>query len=355
LERTKAIYAVLIVIIIALSAVSVYEYTVIDELSKKKIDVVTLELGWTAYGRDANFYVSVDKGFYEEEGISMRVFRGYGHVQTAVDVAEGKYTFGISDIQQVILAREREAKVVAVGMMEGLGAEGLATLKETNIREPKDLERDDVVLGLSPGSAFNDIVPVFCELNGVDYDKLNIVSQSPGTVIASLFEGQIQGTHNYITSTNVTLAVTANETGKEVHTLWFNDYGIDTYKKMVICKETLIEENLDLVTRFLRATYKGVIYTHEHPDEAIEIFTKYITEQATGKGLVIAKLSLKAQIWTWDQEMTRLGNNKILYGWPLESKLESSRDLYCDIQNISRSDMPIDVIFIDKALPTEAP
>ncbi len=59
-------------------------------------------------------------------------------------------------------------------------------------------------------------------------------------------------------------------------TLWDpEDYGVPSMGLTYITRQVMVEENPDVVKRFLKATLKGVQYAVDHREEALDIVMKY--------------------------------------------------------------------------------
>ena len=53
------------------------------------------------------------------------------------------------------------------------------------------------------------------------------------------------------------------------------DYGFNAYAHSIIARDDVIEENPELVRKFLKAAYRGWDFTLKNPEEAIAILAKY--------------------------------------------------------------------------------
>jgi len=58
--------------------------------------------------------------------------------------------------------------------------------------------------------------------------------------------------------------------GHDVNMIFMSDYGILEYPNAIFTAEQMIEENSDVIERFVRATLKGYQYAIENPDEVVE-------------------------------------------------------------------------------------
>jgi ABC-type nitrate/sulfonate/bicarbonate transport system substrate-binding protein len=70
-------------------------------------------------------------------------------------------------------------------------------------------------------------------------------------------------------------AVQARLDGHEVNEIFLGDYGILMYVNPIFTTGQLIQEQPDLVERFVRATLKGYQYAVEHPDEMADLAAQY--------------------------------------------------------------------------------
>lgn len=63
---------------------------------------VTLRLDFVPSGYHGPFYVALDKGYYREEGLEVRIGRGFGSTDTIKRVSTGADTFGFADLYTAI-------------------------------------------------------------------------------------------------------------------------------------------------------------------------------------------------------------------------------------------------------------
>src|ERR671931_117550 len=60
-------------------------------------EAVTFTLNWVPYGEHAPFYYGIQKGYYDDEGIDLRIEPGSGSGTTIKSVAQGQTMFGWAD------------------------------------------------------------------------------------------------------------------------------------------------------------------------------------------------------------------------------------------------------------------
>ena len=89
--------------------------------------------------------------------------------------------------------------------------------------------------------------------------------------VTPLITGQIDAHMVYRTGTGLAF----DETGYDLNVIWVNDYGIRSYADTIVITEKLLQQNPELVERFLRETVKGWRYAIENPDEAVDMTLHY--------------------------------------------------------------------------------
>ena len=62
----------------------------------------------------------------------------------------------------------------------------------------------------------------------------------------------------------------------ELDYIKFSDYGIDNLSSSLVASTHFINQHPDLVKGFVKATQKGIAFMIEHPDQAADIFYKYV-------------------------------------------------------------------------------
>ena len=126
-------------------------------------------------GFHAPFYVALDKGFFTEEGLTVKISRGYGSGDTVLKLAAGQYDIGLAAIGSLITARANENAAVK-GIMLYLTRDMLTiwVRDEGKITSPKDLEGK--TLSTTPGNGHFVMFPAFAKGVGFDASKVKWVT-----------------------------------------------------------------------------------------------------------------------------------------------------------------------------------
>jgi NitT/TauT family transport system substrate-binding protein len=240
----------------------------------RKPDHVKFMMDWAIGGKYSPYFVASEKGWYRDEGIDIEIMRGYGPSGAAVD--QGKATFGLAAVANAALVRSKGGDVKIIGMILNDQITGFASLAETGIKTPKDMEGRTVATTVKSSAVL--MLPIFAKVNGIDLNKIKIVYLDGSVLVPALLKKEVELSSLFKTALWEVLVSIARKKGIKVSLLAFSDWGLDMYDTSIVAKEKLLKENPDLVKRFLRATYKGLNYSIAHSDEAIGILKKYHPE-----------------------------------------------------------------------------
>lgn len=230
-------------------------------------------LDYTPGGEHSAYALALDKGFFEEEGLSVTLREGTGSADAVKLVGNGTAELGNAQASAMILGVAQGAPVKAVANF--LPSSGFildwVRGRTPDLESPKDLEGKSI--GLELGDPDTGIFPVFLAINGVDSTKVEKVIANDTRV--ALLRGKIDVR---IGQQESLPEVEALDPSLEHGVLLFSDWGIDLMAHCIIANETFLEENPEVARGFVRAVQRGWEYALENPDEAIDVFMKVFPE-----------------------------------------------------------------------------
>ena len=237
---------------------------------------ITARMSWVMQGRYAPYFVALEKGWYAEEGLSVSIYRGFGSNATITSVSEGKDQFGEAGFGsvQTALTKGSNVKIVAIEYKKSLV--GLAFFERSGINNPKDLEGKKIAL--APFDTTFTLWDAFANANGIDTSKVEIVNVSTDLYLTSLFEGTVDVIGSFGDAFPKYQLIAAGQGQPELAWMGFADWGLNAYDQAIIVNSEFMNDNPDVVRRFLRASFKGIQYAKENPEEALSILKKYNPE-----------------------------------------------------------------------------
>ncbi|SEA98626.1 ABC transporter substrate-binding protein [Rubrimonas cliftonensis] len=241
-------------------------------------DVVSFQTDWIPSGEHAAYYGAWEKGIYAEHGIDITITRGYGSGDTVTKLAAGGFDFGVADIGAVLTAKARQGvPVTVISTLYTHSPHSLFVLKSSGITDFSGL--DGKRIGITPGNSHKVYFPYIAEQSGTDASTIRWVNMDGGAMAVQLIAKNIDAApfyamHHYFQNK------AAMKAGEEIVVLPFVDAGFAIYAAGLITSDDLIEENPDLVRRFLAATMQAWEWARENPEEACELHVKRIPEVA---------------------------------------------------------------------------
>lgn len=228
---------------------------------------IRFTLDWAYQGPQAPFLLAYYKGFFAEEGLSVTIDRGYGSAKVVSDVAAGVFDIGFGDTNTLIefIARNPGAKVRLVAIIHVKAPLSVVTLRDTGIKSPRDLEGKR--LGAPAGDAARRIFPAFAEVVGIDPEKITWVTMDIPLREPMLARRDVDAVTGFFYTVVINLlALNISET--DIVVFKYADY-MPLVGNGIIVNTDFLERHPDAVRRFIRAVIRGIKYTIQNPDEAI--------------------------------------------------------------------------------------
>jgi ABC-type nitrate/sulfonate/bicarbonate transport system substrate-binding protein len=227
-------------------------------------DEVTIKTAWVHTVEWSGFYAAQEKGYYADENLKVNLVPGRG--EPIEEVASGEIEFGTSTGTGLVLARKAGEPVKAVATVMRQSPLVVLSLADSGITRPEDLAGKTVSVASPDLSTGWDVqLLTLLEEAGIDREDVNLVSTGFG--IDPLLTGEIDAM-GFAWSANG--GMEAQLAGHDVNMIFMSDYGILEYPNAIFTTEQMIEENPDVIERFVRATLKGYQYAIENPDEVVE-------------------------------------------------------------------------------------
>jgi NitT/TauT family transport system substrate-binding protein len=121
-------------------------------------DRVILRTNWLFYGSHAIFFLGIDKGFYEQNGIDLVVKQGNGSGNTVRLVANKDTTFAYASGVTMMKVAAQGAPIMSVATIDATGTDAVIVNPDSGIKTFKDLEGKKVLT--TAGAGVNTLFPV---------------------------------------------------------------------------------------------------------------------------------------------------------------------------------------------------
>lgn len=269
----------------------------------KELEKLTFVLDWLPNTNHTGIYTALERGYFEEEGIDLEIIQP---ADTDVNtlVATGQGDIGVSFQEQVTYARtaENPLPIKAIATIIEHNTSGFAAPTEKGIKTPKDFEGK--IYGGWGTELETAFLKALMEKENADFSKLEIID----LVSADFFTNVKKDVDfQWIYYGWDGVAAEVKDFPIDFIKLQDVDPQLDFYTPVLIANEDIINNNPELIKRFLRAATKGYEFAIESPEEAVEDLLKHAPE--TDREIAIASQKYLAEEYKKDSE--RWGEMKL--------------------------------------------
>ncbi|MDK3073001.1 ABC transporter substrate-binding protein [Sedimentitalea sp. JM2-8] len=244
---------------------------VIGALPALAADEVKLQLKWVTQAQFGGYYVALDKGFYEEEGLDVTILPGGPDIAPPQVIAGGGADVVVEWMPAALAAREKGLPLVNIAQPFKSSGMMLTCWSDVGIGKPEDFPGHTLGVWFS-GNEF----PFLSWMNtlGVPTDgsDAGVTVMKQGFNVDPLLQRQADCIST-MTYNEYGQVLDAGVSADELITFKYEDQGVATLEDGLY----VLEENLqdpafvDKMTRFVRASMKGWKYAEENPEEAAGI------------------------------------------------------------------------------------
>ncbi|MDT9700678.1 ABC transporter substrate-binding protein [Streptomyces sp. P17] len=237
--------------------------------------VTTVTVGLIPIVDVAPLYLGQEKGFYEKQGLKLKLTTAQGGAAIVPAVVSGQYQFGFSNMTSLMIAQSNNVPVQAIANgiastgEDGKDFGGLTVKNDSAVKSPKDLEGKKVAVNTLK-NINETAVRESVRKAGGDPDKVQFVELAFDQMPAALDAGQIDAAM----AVEPALATIKSQGGREIASSLV-DVAPDLTVAMYFTSTQYAQENPGLVKKFQDATAESLAYADTHPDEVRQIVTTY--------------------------------------------------------------------------------
>lgn len=282
-------------------------------------DELTIVLDWFPNPDHAGLYAGIDGGDFADEGLTVNPQVPSDPSAALKQVGAGRAELAISYQPTILQARDEGIPVVATGAIVGQPLNSIIAREDRGIRRPRDLEGKKVGW---PGIPINrPFLDTAVRADGGDPSKVDLQSVGFGLTPA-LASGRVDAIIGAYWNIEL-VELEKRDVAANVFRLQEN--GVPNYDELVVvASEKVLEENPDVVRRFLAGLAAGQERAAEDPEFATQAVLNAnpdLEEGVTAEQVDITvplltqegeePLSLEPAAWaefaTWMQENDLLG------------------------------------------------
>ncbi|MFI5376323.1 MAG: ABC transporter substrate-binding protein [Candidatus Rokuibacteriota bacterium] len=314
---------------------------------QKPLRPYTLILDFVPTGEYVPHYTALEKGYYREEGLDVKILRGQGSGDTIKRIAAGQGEVGIADISALIAARANtDVAVKAIALWYRRPPHGIFVRSDSPIKSSKELEGKK--LAISPGNSHQILWPVFEKLSGLKPNSVTWVTMDAASMPPALIRGAVDAVPFFVVH-EARIRKVARQQNADIRVLaaWA-DLGFDVASTSLVAREETIAKDPEGLKAFLRATLKGANYAFrdKHFDEGVGYVVKAHPEVDPEGAVGAAQVGAR---FVYASEVT---SGKMPVGQFDPVQLEKTRDLYTQYLELKRK-VGLEEIYTNDLLPAK--
>ena len=238
-------------------------------------DDVTLQLQWVTQAQFAGYYVALEKGFYEDEGLNVTILPGGPDIAPPQVLAGGGADIMLNWMPSALAAREKGLPVVNIAQPFTGSGLMLTCWKDTGIETVEDFRGKTIGVWF-----FGNEYPFLSWMSqaGIptegEADGVTVLKQGFNVDPLLNREADCISTMTYNEYGQI---LDAGVTPEELVTFKYEDQGVATLEDGIYALEENLDDPafVDKMVRFVRASMEGWRYAEENVDEAAAIIIEY--------------------------------------------------------------------------------
>lgn len=237
-------------------------------------DQLTLQLKWVTQAQFAGYYVALEKGFYEDEGLDLTIKPGGPDIAPAQVLAGGGADVIVDWMPSALATREKGLDMVNIGQIYGKSGMMLTCLKSSGIANPEDFGGKTLGVWF-----FGNEYPFLSWMSKLGYetqggDGVTVLKQ--GFNVDPIFQGQADCVST-MTYNEYGQVLDGGLTPEELILFKYEDEGVATLEDgLYVMGDTLDDPAMvDAYAKFLKASIAGWEWAEANPEEAAMIVLEY--------------------------------------------------------------------------------
>jgi len=231
-------------------------------------DSISVQLDWTPNTNHIGIYVALANGWYEEEGVEVKV-QPYTDVNPDTVVANGNADVGISFPPNLIFSRAAGLELVSIAAVLQTNVTELAVLDSSSIQRPRDFD----------GKTYAGF--------GLPYEEPHIKTVviadggrgefNTATLSTAAYEALYAKRADFSEIYTAWEGVEAELRGIKLRTFRYDDFGVPDFPGVVlIADRDNVEKKQEALRKFVAATKRGYEFAAKNPEEAAKVFSDYV-------------------------------------------------------------------------------
>jgi NitT/TauT family transport system substrate-binding protein len=304
----------------------------VEPQSNKPLTKVSLLLNWYPEAEHGGFYAAKVHGIFQKHGLDVDIQPGGKTTVVPQTLTLGRVEFGVINADDVLIARNEEAPIVALMAPIQKGPRCIMVRADSGITSFEQLK--NITLQIDSGRPY---VP-FLKSKGLLDDSVKLAPYFGS--VAQLVAGPGYAAQGYSFSE----PFMAKTQGVEVHQLMMSDIGYNPYASLLVSTENYIKDNPEVSKQMIAACIEGWQKYLSDPKETNQVILAANKQGLTQEALDYGVEALKPLCYE-GEDMSLIGQMSL-------ERWTQLGDTLVDLKIIDRSKLNVQSAF---AIPSAQP
>lgn len=228
---------------------------------------INVRLKWIHQAQFSGFYVAREKGYYNDEGLDVTLNPGGPDISPTQTVLTGTDQFGVIGADQILLAREKNVPLRSIAVIYKQSPVAISSLEESKITSASDLKGKTIAVVYGKDEEI--IYKALLEKNNIN--RADVKEVPLLFDLSQLTTKKVDAQIVY----EINEPILLKQKGFNINLIKPRDYGINFYSDTIFTTDEMINNQPEIVSKFMRATKKGWEEAINNQDEAINFVLKY--------------------------------------------------------------------------------
>ena len=239
---------------------------------------VTLQLKWVPQAQFAGYFVALEKGYYEDEGLNVTIAPGGPDIVPEQQVANGAAQIGVDWVASLLPHQEQGMPLVEIAQIYQKSGLQLVTMKDSGIDSPEDLAGKSV--GNWMGGNEFELLALFDKYQLDKNKDFEFVKQA--FTMDQFLTGELDAA-SVMTYNEYHVVLESGVPASDLNIIDMNEEGVAMLEDNLFANSEWLEDNKEVAAKFVKASIKGWQEAIKNPEEAVDIIMSQVEEGSTTK------------------------------------------------------------------------
>lgn len=231
---------------------------------------VSLRFSWKFKGEYGPLFAALDKGYFAEEGLDVKLNEGAGVNPALISLAKGEDQISWMPAASLMQAKSKDVNAKIIASYSAAAPVVLVSWPDKPIHTPKDMEGKRIATAAGDAGTF--FMPILCRKNNTDCSKVQLINLALGAQVQAFVGRQVDAIALYRTND---LPIVLSKYGHDFVLMDETKFGLTIPGGSLVASNDVIAKDPAMLAKFVRATNRGMEFAKQNPLEAAKSMLKY--------------------------------------------------------------------------------